>query len=322
MGSCWAWIARRDRKGTVMKRVFVSYTHEDRLSATKLANGLKSLGHKAWIDHEELRVGQRWWDQILEQIKLADVVVLAISSTFLRSEACEVEWRYAAALNKPVLLVVVKQVDIDLLPVELAQIQFVDAVADPQGSAFELEAAVRDLEGVSLSDPLPDPPPPPLGSHAIKVVVYGHQSVDLSAQVSVAFKLIEYARSSDPSKRKRAHELIIDFLRRQDLFELPRTMLRSGVESSRVRSLAIVGAAIGGLAITHVFWATNFYAFVNGLVGEPNGVISFNLAVAVLGAILCLTAIQRKFRGALLGLVFCSVGILGAVVDAFKVGFL
>jgi TIR domain len=296
-------------------KIFLSYTHEDKQSATTLANGLKQLGHEVWIDYEGLQVGQEWWDQILTRIKGADVVVIAVSKLALHSDACKAEWEYARKLRRPTMPVLIEHIKIDLLPVEIARLQVVQ-VAD----FGRLVDAINHIQAIPLPDPLPEPPPIPMVWNAVHSVVYG-SSVDFTAQVSVATKLIEHAQSFDLRKRKHARKLIADFLRRHDLFELTRTMLRSGIESSRLREWLVVGAVSGGLAITHVLWATGLYDLANSWLGEPRGTISLNFALAVLGGMLCYAAVRGKVRTARLGLAFCSLGMLGTVLDAIKIGW-
>ena len=207
-------------------------------------------------------------------------------------DACKAEWEYARRLRRPTMPVLIEHIKIDLLPVEIARLQVVQ-VAD----FGRLVDAINHIQAIPLPDPLPEPPPIPMVWNAVHSVVYG-SSVDFTAQVSVATKLIEHAQSFDLRKRKHARKLIADFLRRHDLFELTRTMLRSGIESSRLREWLVVGAVSGGLAITHVLWATGLYDLANSWLGEPRGTISLNFALAVLGGMLCYAAVRGKVRTA------------------------
>jgi TIR domain/SIR2-like domain len=57
--------------------VFLSYVHEDREAADRLADNLRAAAINVWQDHQSLRVGDRW-SQLLEQVinKQADYVAV------------------------------------------------------------------------------------------------------------------------------------------------------------------------------------------------------------------------------------------------------
>ncbi len=144
------------------KRVFVSYSREDAAPVGELERDIESLGHDAWVDRE-LSGGQRWWEQILTQIRECDIFVVAISDACVSSRACQAEYQYANALGKPVLPVLVERnVSDSLMPPDLAELQRVDYTA-PDKSAFASlnRALVAVPAAPALPDPLPDPPPVP-----------------------------------------------------------------------------------------------------------------------------------------------------------------
>ncbi len=107
-------------------RIFVSYTREHREAARALTRDLEAVGHAVWMD-DALQGGQTWWEQILEEIRRCDFLVLVLTTESLDSTACDREMNYAAAVGKPILPVLAADgVSIRLLPSLLAQVQHVD----------------------------------------------------------------------------------------------------------------------------------------------------------------------------------------------------
>ncbi len=138
-----------------------------------LAEGLRKLKYEVWFD-EKLEGGQVWWEEILHKIRDCDVFVVALAPETLGSEACKREWKYAAAVKRNFLPIVVTDgVRPKTAPEELSKLQWVDYREENQGAAFELFAALNGLpETPPLPEPLPEPPPVPvsyLGSLKEKV---------------------------------------------------------------------------------------------------------------------------------------------------------
>jgi TIR domain/SIR2-like domain len=137
--------------------VFISYAREDREAVAVLRRDIESSKRDTWMD-EELEGGESWWGTILEQIRGCSAFVFVVSSDSLTSRACRAELDYALALRRPLLPVMVREVDFQ---------QAVDAVADAQVVDYRqhtAEAAIALLTALSslpLAPPLPSPPPPP-----------------------------------------------------------------------------------------------------------------------------------------------------------------
>jgi TIR domain-containing protein len=308
-------------------KIFASYTRDDEGRVSDIAASLQRLGHAVWIDRE-LTLAQQWWTEVLEQIEDCDALLVAVSPRYLVARACRAEWMYAAALRKPLLVVTVAPVDLQTLPVELANWQVVDGSQPTQKFAIELARGVRDLEFLPAAEP-PDPLPPrpaaPISTwNELRDLVYA-SSLTEAQQFYIAPQLLAGIHSTDSDENRLAGDLGRQFLSRHDLFPWFRTLLQIELDPIRPPPPApplrvatvIVGAAMGGLAITHLFWATGLYPLL-----KTRGIIFFSLAVAMLGLILCLTQIRANTKAALLGSAFCLLGILGAVLDAFKVGIL
>src|SRR5258708_5454735 len=134
-------------------RLFISYSTKDRDSVAALADDLNELGNEVWYDPELSRMGgQKWWANILSNIRACDLFVLVMTPHSLASEACTLEYRYAYALGKRILPVMLESIDIPTLPPELQELQLVDYRQRNSRQAMAL--------AVTLTNLPPDPPPP------------------------------------------------------------------------------------------------------------------------------------------------------------------
>ena len=95
---------------------------------------------EVWWD-KRLVGAQSWWDTILHQIRMADVVVCLIDEGMPESTAVRREYQYAIDLGKPLLPVLLSDhVEISTLPIQLAGKQYVDyrpECPDPMAGLME-----------------------------------------------------------------------------------------------------------------------------------------------------------------------------------------
>jgi len=146
-----------------MRSLFVSYARGDREAVQSLAGDLGSLDYDVWYD-DKLTGGQSWWDELLLKIQHCDVYALAVSPDSLQSQACRLERAYAMALDKNIVpILIADDVNMDLLPPDLARIQLVDyRLADKQALVRLLRTLTRLPDPRPLPSPLPPPPAIPL----------------------------------------------------------------------------------------------------------------------------------------------------------------
>lgn len=141
--------------------LFISYASQDKAVIETLVTTLRRSGQHVWLD-EELGGGETWWRAILEQIRRADLFVVAVSEHSLASKPCQAELRYAQALQRPVLPVQIGAVD-SLRLTPLATTQIFDFRHPTARSREQLLAAASTLIGrdAPLPTPLPAEPPVP-----------------------------------------------------------------------------------------------------------------------------------------------------------------
>ena len=78
-----------------MAKIFISYSSKDKVFATELANDLKELGHKPWLDQWEIKVGECIVSKIGEGVSQADYVVIVLTPDSVSSGWVDKEWKTA-----------------------------------------------------------------------------------------------------------------------------------------------------------------------------------------------------------------------------------
>ena len=200
-----------------MSDVFVSYDRESHALAEALAEDIRELGHTVWLDRE-LTGGQPWWDRILAQIRVSDVLVYVLTPRSIDSTACQRECDYAAALGKTVLPVLAAEgVSTNLLPPALAQLQFVDYRTRDRAAALRLARAFGVLPPTRpLPDPLPEAPEVPssyLGGVAHRLASPAILSHEVQSTLLIDLK----GSLRVPETAEDARSLLKQFRKRRDL---------------------------------------------------------------------------------------------------------
>ena len=145
-----------------MRRVFISYSRKNLDAVAQLVQDLQAVGIEAWHD-QTLTGGQRWWDDILANIRGCDIFVFALSPESWASEACRSELGYVVRLRKPILPVLVSDgININLLTPPLNEIQVTDYRRRDKGATLALFKSINAAPTPPpLPDPLPEAPPVP-----------------------------------------------------------------------------------------------------------------------------------------------------------------
>ena len=149
-----------------MPHIFISYSSKDRDHVDELAADLDLLidDCHVWYDRELSRSGgHQWWSLILEQIRRCDVFIYMLSPKAMTSVPCSREYAYARALGKPILPLIIADIEIRRLPVELQAAQLVDFRLRDRDQKRSLKTSIRNLPPAPpLPDPLPEAPETPL----------------------------------------------------------------------------------------------------------------------------------------------------------------
>ncbi|MGE3507935.1 MAG: toll/interleukin-1 receptor domain-containing protein [Vicinamibacterales bacterium] len=137
-----------------MARLFVSYARRDQERIDVLAARLSGRGHAVLVDSHLLRGGDRWRDRLLEAIRSADAMIVALSPASVHST--EVLWEVdnARECGAPIVPVVVAAVEsVGLLASGLAALHRLDLVGDPDRAFEDLVRAVTAIAGRLGLDP-------------------------------------------------------------------------------------------------------------------------------------------------------------------------
>ena len=200
-----------------MKRVFVSYSRNNLDVVTQLVQDMQAVGVQAWHD-QTLTGGQRWWDNILANIRECDVFVFALSPESWESEACRSELAYVGHFGKPVLPVLVADgINLNLLPPPINEIQVTDYRRRDKDAAFALIKSISTAPGAPpLPDPLPAAPKVPVSYlSTLKERIDAPGPLSAQDQVSLMFELEGGVREGRPAAEMR--DLLLGFKRRDDL---------------------------------------------------------------------------------------------------------
>lgn len=200
--------------------LFISYASVDRSRAAALAEQLKQAGNVVWLD-SDLRVGQAWWDRILERIRSCDAVVVGVSRAALKSVACQREREYAMRLGKSILPLTFEPMNTVPLPADIAWLQAYDYSTPNANSGFVVMGALSALPAApQLPKPLPHPPampPPPLAN---LVQLLNQPQLSNNDQFAVVGQLeVALGPGADERERAVATELLRQMAARPELLQ-------------------------------------------------------------------------------------------------------
>jgi hypothetical protein len=80
--------------------VFISYSRRDKAFVEKLDAAFRKVNRDPWIDWDDIRKGEDWWQSIQRGIEEADTFIFVITPDSVASDVCRDEVEYATQLNK------------------------------------------------------------------------------------------------------------------------------------------------------------------------------------------------------------------------------
>jgi hypothetical protein len=140
--------------------VFLSYAHEDREVAARVAREIEANGPPVWFDRRELGAGDEWERKIMKNIESASMFVPLVSRSCLREgpRFFAAEWNCAIKFSRRfvgtpfILPLALEDVDPDshLLPAEFRATQFSRLGPDGSLPADFLERLRNAFKGCQL----------------------------------------------------------------------------------------------------------------------------------------------------------------------------
>ncbi|MEO8394454.1 MAG: TIR domain-containing protein [Chloroflexota bacterium] len=172
-------------------KIFISYNSKNRLTVERLVTDLEMAGYDVWLDRE-LPAGE-WWANILEQIRQRDVFMPALTTWYLKSEACTREYEYALALSKNILPVQLVDVNFKSLPSILQKLEIIDYRQADKKQALALVKALNKLPAPKpLPASLPPEPEIPLSQLAALRDLTRSKTLDKDQQHTLISQLEDY----------------------------------------------------------------------------------------------------------------------------------
>ncbi|WP_197503011.1 toll/interleukin-1 receptor domain-containing protein [Mycobacterium sp. 1245111.1] len=225
-----------------MRKVFISYARSNKHDVDQLVEHLQTTGYEAWMD-TSLRGGQRWWDEILDNIAGCDTFIAVVSEESLKSTACERELDWAESLSKPILPVLIQPLAANTLPSRIALRHFID-YGEPTARdrvALQLAGALNTMDPApSLPKPLPAAPEAPTHELvAIIDLISKPENLDHEQQREILRTVEPLAQSGDSETRRSVVGVLESLRSRPELYaDVERSIVRLVTSPSRTRSSA------------------------------------------------------------------------------------
>ncbi len=121
------FLKESSQKGdSLPSEVFISYSRADADFARHLNSELQIHGKTTWFDQASIAPTSDFQEEIFKGIKSSDNFVFVITERSLTSSHCEAEIQYAQKLNKRFITLLLEEVESQLVPPSIADIQWID----------------------------------------------------------------------------------------------------------------------------------------------------------------------------------------------------
>jgi hypothetical protein len=128
--------------------IFLSYSRIDSGFARQLNEALQIQGKRTWFDQESIASGTDFQQEIYRGIENTDNFLFVLSPTSISSPHCAAEVEYAVKLNKRIVTVLHREINLECLHPELAKVQWIDF--DQKNGSFS--TSLKDLLQVLNTD--------------------------------------------------------------------------------------------------------------------------------------------------------------------------
>jgi hypothetical protein len=118
-----------------------------------LVSALRQAGFETWVDVENLKVGERWKDAINAALADSHALIFCVSPLSVESAWASVELKTALRRRLKIVPVMIRQVDLQLLPYSIRKQQILDMARWPAHAA-STEAARAIAIALGVKSPL------------------------------------------------------------------------------------------------------------------------------------------------------------------------
>lgn len=127
-----------------MATIFISYSSKDQTFASQLAESLKNLGHKLWLDEWNIKVGESIPTKIQDGLTSADYLIVVLSSSSVKSGWMEREWqaKYWEEVKAEKIMVLPVLIENCEIPALLKPKKYVDFRGDYGSALVKLMAGI------------------------------------------------------------------------------------------------------------------------------------------------------------------------------------
>lgn len=113
-----------------MPDVFISYSRRDLDFVRRLHAEFEARDQTTWVDWEGIAISTKWLEEIRRGIDEADNFVFVISPDSIQSQICFLELAHAISVSKPIFPIMIRSVNLDEMPEDLATIQYISFAED------------------------------------------------------------------------------------------------------------------------------------------------------------------------------------------------
>ncbi|MDJ0580823.1 TIR domain-containing protein [Crocosphaera sp.] len=121
----------------LMTDVFLAYAEQDEDIKEKIRKSLMRESLTVWTNKTDIKTGITFQEAINQGVEEADNFVYLISPHSIESEYCQQELAHAFANNKRIIPLLIQEIELDSIPSQVRELQFIDFTAYQQEEKYQ-----------------------------------------------------------------------------------------------------------------------------------------------------------------------------------------
>jgi hypothetical protein len=185
--------------------IFVSYCSADQKKIAPLLGQLARLKREVFIETKSLNGGVAW-SAIFNTIQASEAFIFVLTPQTLMSEARRMEYEYASALNKPILVTALDEITEPVTDGKIGYINVSKAIDFQALGEVETSTLIGGLDTLPKEQPPATPPPQPDFMRPFTALKDQVQQVRLpfKDQPRIVFNLREFLERKETNKQAAA----------------------------------------------------------------------------------------------------------------------